>query len=107
MESIEKVARHHLNTDAVQNSVGCSIQQLIVKEALGNVDILRKWELIALLPAKYEKYSIELLEAVITLWTTVRCFAFAKGWNDHFQKKFIKHGTRKTLKNKGTEKETE
>ena len=53
MESVEKVTRLHLNADAVQNSVGCSIQQLIVNEALGNVDILRKWEVIALLPAKY------------------------------------------------------
>ena len=102
MESIEKVTRHHLNADTVQNSMGCSIQQLIVSEALTDVDILQ-----TLLPAKYEKYSIELLKAVVTLWTTVRCFAFAKGWNDHFQKKFVKHGTRKTLKNKDTEKETE
>lgn len=105
MESIEKVTRHHLNRDAVQESIGCSIQQRIMKDVIRNVDILQKWELIAPLPAKYEMYSIELLEAIVTLWTTVRCFAFAKGWNDHFQKKFIKHGTRKTLKKKGTEKE--
>ena len=101
------VTRQHLNSDGIQNTLGCSIQQRIINNALGDVNILQKWELIAPLPAKYETYSIELLEAVITLWTTVRCFAFAKGWNDHFQKKFIKHGTRKTLKKKGTEKETE
>ena len=107
MESIEIVTRQHLNSDSIQTTMGCSIQQRIIDNALENTDLLRKWELVALLPAKYESYSIELLEAVVTLWTTVRCFAFAKEWNNHFQKKFIKHGTRKTLKKKGTEKETE
>ena len=107
MESIEMVTRHHLNFDEIQNTMGCSTQQCILNDCLRNADILQKWEVIAPLPSKYEKYSIELLEAVITLWTTVRCFAFAKGWNDRFQKKFIKHGTKKTLQKKGTEKETE
>ena len=100
------VTRRHLSPDLMQNAMGYSIQQVILSDCLKDADILQKWELIASLPAKYEAYSIELFEAVVMLWTTVRCFAFAKGRNDHFQKKFVKHGTRKTLKTKGTDKET-
>ena len=56
---------------------------------------------------KYEAYSVELLKAVVTQWTSVRCFAFTKGWNKQFQRKLKKHGTRSTLKRKGKEKKTE
>ena len=68
--------------------------------------ILSAWKVVAPLPSKYKPYSIELLRAIITLWTNVRCFAFAKGWNEQFRKKFHKHGTRSTLKKRGTEEET-
>ena len=57
------------------------------------------------LPSKYKPYSIELLRAIITLWTNMHCFAFAKGWNEQFEKKFYKHVTRSTLKKRRTEKE--
>ena len=67
MESIEIVKRHHINSDVIQDITGCPIQGCIVTEALRNADVLQKWEIIAPLPAKYEAYSIELLEAVITL----------------------------------------
>ena len=59
--------------------------------------ILSKWEDIAHgIPHRFEKYSIELLKAVVRLWTTVRMHAFAKGWTMKFEKWYQK-GTRKTL----------
>ena len=85
----------------------CPIQELIVNDALKSEEILQNWEIVGLFPVKYEAYSVELLKAVVTLWTTVRCFAFTKGWNKQFQRKLKKHGTRSTLKRKGKEKKTE
>ena len=69
-----------------------------LNDAVKNQKILSAWELVAPLPSKYEPYSIELLQAIIALWTNVRCFAFAKGWNEQFEKKFHKDGARSTLK---------
>ena len=104
MESIEKVTRHHLQSHRNHH---IPIQQVIIGDALkDHAEILSAWEIVAPLPSKYEPYSIELLRAIITLWTNVRCFAFAKGWNEQFEKKFHKHGTRSTLKKRGTEEET-
>ena len=105
MKSIEIVTRRHLHQSVTVSS--CPIRELILNDALKSEEILQNWEIVANFPVKYEAYSVELLKAVVTLWTTVRCFAFAKRWNEQFQRKFKKHGTRSTLKRKGTEKETE
>ena len=101
-QSIELVTRRHLHLDKVTE---LPIQQVAIEDCLKDQSILVKWEGIAKLPAKHEAYSIKLLRAIVTLWTKVRCFAFVKGWNEHFQTKakFQKHGTRRSLKRKATE----
>ena len=63
----------------------CPIQELIVNDALKSEEILQNWEIVGLFPVKYEAYSVELLKAVVTLWTTVRCFAFTKGGTNSFK----------------------
>lgn len=60
--------------------------------------ILEHWDHIAYsVPPKYEKYSLELLHEVISLWITIRGHSFAKEWTMTFEKKYSK-GVRKTLK---------
>ena len=104
MESIEKVTRHHLQS---HRSHHIPIQQVIIGDALKDQKILSAWEGVTPLPSKYKPYSIELLRAIITVWTNMHCFAFAKGRNEQFEKKFHKHVTRSTfkLKKRRTEKE--
>ena len=46
-----------------------------------------------------EKYSIELLQAVVDLWINVRAHLFAKEWTAKFERKH-KKGTRKELKSR-------
>ena len=100
MESIEVETRRYLRPDGVQQAPGQAVQQLIISSVLNNKAILSRWDLLAsLIPPRYEAYSLELLKEMVTLWTTVRCFSFAKSWNDKIaQDKFKKHGTRKTLR---------
>ena len=53
----------------------------------------------AIIPAKYEAYSLELLKAVVELLATVRCFSFAPGCNILLQKVSAKkQETRRVLK---------
>ena len=102
MEAIEVETRRYLRPDGVQQAPGQAVQQQIVCSILDNQAILSRWDFLASpIPPRYEAYSIELLKEVATLWTTVRCFSFAKSWNDKTsQEKFKKHGTRKTLQRK-------
>ena len=68
--------------------------------------ILETWgDVASSIPAGYEAYSLELLQAVCQLWTTVCCFSFAKGCNILFMKSY-ERGTRKGLKKRGTENDT-
>ena len=83
MKSIEIVTRRHLHQSV--NVSSCPIQELIVNDALKSEEILQNWEIVGLFPVKYEAYSVELLKAVVTLWTTVRCFAFTKGGTNSFK----------------------
>lgn len=99
MESIEVETRQYLQPDGVKQAPGQAVQQQIISSVLDNKAILSRWDLLASpIPPRYEAYSLELFEEIVTLWTTVRCFSFAKSWNDKTaQEKFKKHGTRKTL----------
>ena len=101
MESIELVARHHLNVKNVQVlSPGTNIRRLIVEDVIRSESILSCWEAIALsIPTKYEVYSVELLQVITDLWITIRGHSFAKDWAMKFVSEYRK-GTRKTLKQK-------
>ena len=103
MVQIEQVARCYLTAKNLM--VGQNLQTVIVDSVMKEPSVLEAWEQkTATIPAKYETYSLELLAAITRLWTTIRCFSFSQGHNILFQKShFVKHGTRKTLKAKGTE----
>ena len=100
MESIELVARQHLNVDTM--TPGTDVKRLIMEQIVKSDSILLHWEAIAVtIPTKYETYSIELLRAIANLWVAVRGHSFAKGWTMKFQSKSqSKKGTRKALKQK-------
>ena len=99
MESIELETKRYLRPDGVFQAPGQAVQQQIIASVLDKA-ILSRWDLLAsCIPPRYEAYSLELLREVVMLWTTVRCYSFAKSWNDKtLQEKFKKHGTRKTLR---------
>ena len=101
MESIELVARRHLNVQNAQVSIpGTDISRLIVEDVIQSESILICWEAIAhSIPANYEPYSVELLQVITNLWITIRGHSFAKDWTMKFVSKYNK-GTRKTLKQK-------
>ena len=82
MLAVEMVVRNHLNIQKVQAyTEGTNLLQTITEEAVGADSVLFHWEEIAdSIPHVYEKYSFELLKAVVALWVTVRTHAFAKGW---------------------------
>ena len=68
-----------------------------METALGCDSILHHWDTICQsIPAKYERYSVELLKAVVDLWTNIRGHSFARDFTVNFEAKF-KKGTRKTL----------
>lgn len=93
MEAIEVKTKCYLEQAGKQQEA--AIQQKIISSILNDQNILDQWDCLATMtPARNE-----LLTDIIKLWTTVRCFAFAKNWNDKIvQEKFKRHGTRKTLK---------
>lgn len=93
------VVRHHLNIPAIQSYLpNTDLREVIIKEALGSSSLLPYWETIAhYIPSRYEKYSIELLKAIIELWITIRGHSFAKDWTMKFESKH-KKGTRRALR---------
>ena len=106
MERVEQITRSILNVRRIKPSE--NLHSAIVEEVLDDPSILEMWEANAtVIPVKYETYSIELLKAVVELWATVRCFSFAAGCNIPLEKAAAKkQGTRRTLKTRGTEKES-
>lgn len=69
------------------------IQGKIISSIMEDSNIMKQWV------STTSDMNDDLLFEIAKLWTTVRCFAFAKNWNDKVvQDKFQKHGTRKTLK---------
>ena len=100
MKSIEMVIRHHLH---IKNDLtGVCLTKLMYEEVLASDTILDLWESIATdIPSKFEKYSIELLGAIVYLWITIRTYSFAREFSMHFESHYTK-GTRKSLKQKST-----
>ena len=98
LEEAEVIVRRHLSVQSMQTyNQGTDIHSCITDEIMRTNSVLCCWETIAhSIPHSYEQYSIELLKAVISLWVTVRAYAFAKGWTMKFEKKY-KKGTRKSL----------
>ena len=106
MEMIECKVRQHLTVSIKPNE---DHQNAIAKDVLTDTNILEAWDSISvkILP-RYESYSLELLQEVIELWIRIRCHSFAKCYTMKQQQQyFIKHGTRKTLKMKNTDKEVD
>ena len=104
MERIELITRQHLHVQSL--TPGKDMQAAIEHDVLHDAVALETWGDMALsIPARYEAYSLELLQAVCQLWTTIRCFSFAKGCNILFKKGY-QRGTRQGLKKRGTEKDT-
>ena len=93
------VVRKHLNVPNIQSyQSDTDLREVILKEVLDSQSVLSYWETIAdIIPARYEKYSVELLRVVIELWITIRGHSFAKGWTMKFEPK-SKKGTRKALR---------
>ena len=84
-------------------------QDTIAEDVLMDMNILDAWDGISvkILP-KYESYSLELLQEVVKLWIRIRYHSFAKCYSmQQQQQDFIKHGTRKILKMKNTDKDVD
>lgn len=96
MKSVEIVIRRHLH---IKNDLtDVCLTKLLHEEVLASDAILDLWETIATdFPTKFERYSIELLQAIVRLWITIRIYSFAREFTKHFEK-----GTRKSLKQKST-----
>ena len=99
IEAIEMVVRQHLNVPNIQSYQPHSdLRVRILEEALESQSVLSYWETVAdIIPARYEKYSLELLRVIIELWITIRGHSFAKDWTMKFEMKY-KKGTRKALR---------
>ena len=99
VEAIEMVVRQHLNVPNIQSyQPHTDLRVKILKEALESQSVLLYWETVAdIIPARYEKYSLELLRVIIELWITIRGHSFAKDWTMKFEMKY-KKGTRKALR---------
>ena len=76
IEEVELVVRCHLNKDAMHTYVpGSNIKSEITSHVMQTESILVRWEKIAsMIPPKYEKLSLELLQAIAQLWITIRGF---------------------------------
>ena len=105
MELLECKVRQHLHSTTIEPNQ--RHQAAIIADVVNDKLLLEKWEKVVWrIPAKYEMYSLELLKEVARLWTTIHCNSFAKCYSMQQHSTFSKHGTRKTLKSKGTDKES-
>lgn len=107
MKEIEYKARKHLSTTSIQPNE--DHQHAIIEDVLKDTSLLDTWDQLShKIPSRYESYSLELLKEIVKLWTTIRCNSFAKCYTMQQQhQEFVKHGTRRTLKVKNTEKEAQ
>ena len=101
MLDVEEVVHTQLNIKnfsvPTSHSQDVNFSDSLIAQVIETKSVLSKWEDIThRIPHRFEEYSIELLKAVVRLWTTVRLHAFAKGWTMKFEKRYQK-GTRKTL----------
>ena len=102
MKEIEYKARKHLSTTSNEDH-----KRAIIEDVLKDTSLLDTWDQLShKIPSSYEPYSLELLKEIVKLWTTIRCTSFAKCYTMQQQhQEFVKHGTRRTLKAKNTEKD--
>lgn len=98
---IELVCRQFLDERTVPKA---HLQSCIVDAALGSQDVLMHWHDLTECEGT-EADTCVLLREIIILWSTIRIHSFAEGWTDKFQKNSRK-GTRKTLQQKGTPKDS-
>jgi len=97
MEAVEVIVREEMNTGRYLQ--GSNLCTKIWEKVLDSDKVLNYWEKIVDndIPARYERYSIELLHKIVQLWINIRGFSFAKTWTMQFEQK-NKKGTRKSLK---------
>ena len=77
MELLECKVRQHLHSTTIQPNQ--QHQAAIIADVVNDKILLERWEKVAWsIPPKYETYSLELLNEVAQLWTTIRCNSFTK-----------------------------
>ena len=95
---MEEIVRAHLNVKDMASKEGCPVIDRVISSCIKDESLLSMWEMIAdRIPRRWEKYSLELLSAIIRLWFHIRIHAFAKCWTMNFTPRYQK-GTRKGLK---------
>ena len=99
--AIEFVCRKFLD---IRNTPGPNLTIRMQKEALQNNDVVQLWDTVAE-PSIPAEQSGVLLKFIVKLWINVRVHSFAKKWTDVLENAHTK-SLRKTLKRKGTEKES-
>ena len=86
MEAVEIVTRRILDARAIK--VDQKVHPDIVKEVIHDKVVRGSWDVIvSCVPAEQSTgddsapLSLELLQAIVNLWPTIRCHSFAKGYN--------------------------
>ena len=106
MKAVEYKVRQHLHTTSVQP--GKDQQSAIIRDVVEDKSLVDEWDKITdQTTIQHKLHSLELLQEITRLWATVRCHSFAKCYTMQQQQQFVRHGTRKTLKAKHTDKEAD
>ena len=93
MERIELITGHHLHVELL--APGNDLQASIEHDVMCDSKVLETCSEIAyIITQKYEAYSLELLQSVCHLWTTICSFSFTEGCNILFKKNH-QHGTKR------------
>ena len=100
LKSIECVCRRHLD---VRDPPTENVSEEIISDALSSSDVISSWK-------KLTDGHFVILKGIIKLWCTIRIHSFTKRWSDFLMSESTKtnhvKAIRKTLKKKGTEKDT-
>lgn len=102
LKEIEYITRKYIDIRIVPCE---KIIEKIVGDAIGSPQITAIWNRITSnsIPAVE---SNKILKAIVSLWCNIRVHSFAKKWTDKLGNKGFTKSIRKTLKQKGTEKES-
>lgn len=101
--AIEYICRKYLD---IRITPGNNIMEKIKQEAFQSSSITQMWDEIAV-PSIPPDVSGEILKFIVKLWANIRIHSFAEKWTDLLGKTHMhSKSTRKTLKRKGTEKES-
>ena len=104
IKHIELVCRKYLDTRAVTTNDE-NIMLKIVDECLQETSITQTWGSLALGLIQSSE-SNKILKSIIVLWRNIRVHSFAKKWAEKLDTGHVPKSTRKTLKRKGTEKDS-